>query len=411
MRAGGVKTTWETEGVYFHLYEPIGTTFRDFTVPVSSQLVGQVRTLTGAYENFQRYAQRGLTDWVRGAGSFTDINTVDMPTVGGLRLSVAGGDPQAYMTGRQDGVTPHTMFRFSDVGSGFAFTAGHGNGALALNGQPGLALWSDHSRDGGVNPLLALASGGEFAGVDLPLARGTTVSLGVTRQQRDHDGNPFQSDVERFAYQGIRPLEADAMNLRITHQASPNLLISGSYARIRERNAMLGVQSREQTDFGRGATSETATLAATLNAGSGFSFAASATLARTRSAGSPEQGFVTQGDGVISTAFAVSATRQGLFGRHDALRLSVAQPLHIENGRIAYRSVEVLDRTTGELGLADQGFEVTGDPRTLIGEMLYEAPILSGDGAIGLFGRAEFRPEGNLEVNQFAVGSRVSIRF
>ena len=197
--------------------------------------------------------------------------------------------------------------------------------------------------------------------------------------------------MERDAYQGIRPFEADAMNLRISHQASRNLLVSGSYARIRERNAMLGVQSREQTDLGHGATSETATLAASLDAGSGFSFAASATLARTRSAG--EQGFVTQGDGVISSAFAVSATRQGLFGRRDALRLSVAQPLHIENGRIAYRSVEVLDRTTGELGVADQGFDANGDPRTLIGEMLYEAPILAGNGEIGLFGRAEFRPK------------------
>ena len=93
LRAAGVQTTWETEGVYFHLYEPIGNTFRDFTVPVSSQLVGQVRTLTGAYENFQRFAQRGLTDWIGGAG-FTDMATVDMPTVAGLRLSVAGGHPR-----------------------------------------------------------------------------------------------------------------------------------------------------------------------------------------------------------------------------------------------------------------------------------------------------------------------------
>ena len=115
-----------------------------------------------------------------------------MPTVAGLRLSVAGGRPQAYLTGGQAGITPHTMFRFSDVTSGLAFTAGHGNGAMALNGQAGLAMSSDHSRDGGVNPLLALASGGEFASVDVPLARGTTVTLGVTRQQRDHDWNPFQ---------------------------------------------------------------------------------------------------------------------------------------------------------------------------------------------------------------------------
>ena len=408
LRSGGAQTSWEADGVYFHLYEPIGSTFRDFTVPVSSQLVGQVRSLTGALEYFQRFAQRGLTDFINGTG-FTDMATVDMPALNGLQLSVAGGSPYAYLTGR-DGPTPHTLIRFRDVSSGLAFTAGHGNGAMAMNGVAGLAMSSDHSRDGGVNPLLALASGGEFASVDMPLGRNTLVSFGVTRQQRDDDeANPFQSDLERLALQGVDRFEAEAMNVRISHQASPSLLISGAYARIRENNALLGVQSPERTDFTHGATSETATLSASLNIGSGFTFAASGTLGRTRAAG--EQGFVTQGEGVLSTAFAASLTREGLLGRHDALRLSVAQPLHIERGQLAYRSVQVIDRTTGELGVADQPFEASGDPRSLIGELLYQTPILSGNGEIGLFGRTEFRPEGNLDINQFAVGSRVSIRF
>jgi hypothetical protein len=113
----------------------------------------------------------------------------------------------------------------------------------------------------------------------------------------------------------------------------------------------------------------------------------------------------------MTTAFAVSATRQGLFGRHDALRLSVAQPLHIESGRLAYRSVEVIDRATGELGLADQGFDAAGDARSLIGELLYEAPILDGNAGIGFFGRAELQAQGDQQINQFAIGSRFSVRF
>ena len=97
----------------------------------------------------------------------------------------------------------------------------------------------------------------------------------------------------------------------------------------------------------------------------------------------------------MTTAFAASATRQGLFGRDDALRLSVAQPLHIESGGLAYRSVEVIDRTTGELGLSDQGFDAAGDARSLIGELLYEAPILDGNAGIGFFGRAEIQTGSN----------------
>ena len=50
----GVDTTLETDGVYFLLYEPIGDTFRDFAVPVSSRLVGKVGTLEGAQEYLQR---------------------------------------------------------------------------------------------------------------------------------------------------------------------------------------------------------------------------------------------------------------------------------------------------------------------------------------------------------------------
>src|SRR5688500_3242458 len=229
LRSGGVQNSWEADGVYFHLYEPIGSTFRDFTVPVSSQLVGQVRSLTGALEYFQRFAQRGLSDFINGTG-FTDMATVDMPALNGLQLSVAGGSPYAYLTGG-NGPAPHTLIRFRDVSSGLAFTAGHGNGAMAMNGMSGLAMSSDHSRDGGVNPLLALASGGEFASVDLPLGRNTFVSFGVTQQQRDDEENPFQSDLERLALQGVDRFEAEALNLRISHRASPNLLISGAYAR------------------------------------------------------------------------------------------------------------------------------------------------------------------------------------
>ena len=74
LRATGVSTTFETDGVYFNLYEPIGDTFRDFSIPMSSLLTGKVRTSTGALEYFQRFAQRGLTDWINGGSAgFTDM--------------------------------------------------------------------------------------------------------------------------------------------------------------------------------------------------------------------------------------------------------------------------------------------------------------------------------------------------
>ena len=411
VRAGGVKSTWQAEGVYFHLYEPIGNTFRDFTVPMSSQLAGSVRTLTGGSEHFQRFIQRGLTDWIGGGSAgFTDTSTVEVVALPGLRASVTSSTPAAYLTGRTGEGVPHSSVRFTDVGTGLGFSAGFGNGAMAFNGQQALGLSSDHGRDGGVNPLLALASGGAFASVDLPLSGRTSVSIGTTRQHRTRALTPLQEDLERTAYRGLTPSDADALNVRVSHRASGNLTLGGSYARIRERNALLGVQSPEATDLGHGATSETATVSATLVSG-GFTLAASGTLGRTRSAGNPEQGFTTRGGGVITSAFALSATRLGLFGRRDALRISVSQPLHVENGELVYKSVQVIDRQTGELGVAEQRFDVAGDPRALAAELLYAAPVLSDHGELGVFGRLEVQAEGNSDVNQFAIGSRLSFRF
>ncbi|MGZ8998696.1 MAG: hypothetical protein ACXW2T_07570, partial [Allosphingosinicella sp.] len=409
IRAGGVKTTWQADGVFFYMYEPIGRTYRDFAVPVSSLLVGEVGTVAGS-QYFQKFISKRFTDWVKGgAASFSDVNTVETFASTGLRMSVSGSKPEAFLIGRQGGAEPHAAMRVSDAGSGMAFAAGYGNGSMALNRQDGFGLTTDHGRDGGVNPLLALASGGAFASVDLPISRATAVSIGMTQQHLVHSPLSFDSDAERAAYRGIEPYEANALNVRITHRTSRNLVFSGSYARIRESDALLGVQSREP-DLDHGATSDTATVAASLTRG-GFTFAASGTMGRTQTAGNPEQGFTTRGVGVISSAFAFSATRQGLLARRDALRISISQPLHLERGELAYNTVQVIDRETGELGAGQQGFNVGGGPRTIASELLYATPILSGSGEFGLFGRAEFQPESNLDVNQFAVGTRISVRF
>lgn len=407
--AGGVKTTWQADGVFFYMYEPIGRTYRDFAVPVSTLLVGKVGTVAGD-QYFQQFVTSRFTDWINaGSTGFADTNSIEMFATNSLRVSVAGSRANTYLIGRQGGATPHTVMRVSDVGTDIAFSAGFGNGAMALNGLPGFGLSSDHGSDGGVNPLLGLASGGGFASVEFPLSSGTKISVGMTRQHLVHDRKPLQAAAERAAYQGVEAYNADALNVRVSHQAG-NLLLSGSYARIRESDALLGVQSREPTDLGHGATSETVTMAGSLTGG-GFTFAASGTIGRTRTAGNPEQGFTTRGQGIISSAFALSATRQGLFGRRDALRVSLAQPLHIETGQLSYGSVEVIDRETGELGIGEQGFELNGEPRSVAAELLYATPILSGSGELGLFGQARVRPDSNLNINQFAVGTRLAVRF
>jgi hypothetical protein len=258
--------------------------------------------------------------------------------------------------------------------------------------------------------MLGLASGGPFMAAEVPLGAATTVSVGLTEQHLDHDRVPFLSDAERAAYAGIDALEANAINLRMTHRATSNLTFNASWAHVRERNSLLGVQSRERTDLAHGAVTDTLTLASTLKLRQGLTLAVSATAGRTNTSGAPEQGFTTA-DSVLSSAFAASATWQGVVGRRDALRLSVSQPFHVERGQLAYDSVQVVDRATGELGVVDQRFDIGGTPRAFTGELLYAAPILDDAGEIGLFGRADFSGENQGEVNQFAVGGRINVRF
>jgi len=95
VRAAGVQTTWEADGVYFHLYEPIGGTFRDFAVPLSSSLAGKVGTLTGASEYFQRFVEQRMKDWIKGSSGFTDVASFTTPDRGAWRASVTSVSPDA----------------------------------------------------------------------------------------------------------------------------------------------------------------------------------------------------------------------------------------------------------------------------------------------------------------------------
>ena len=410
IKAAGVQTTWEAEGIYFHLYERVGSTYRDFSVPVSSLLVGKAGTLTGASEYFQHFITSRMKDWISGSTtSFSDVATLSLaPNGAGWQMAISASSPEAYWGVGGDAGLPHSSVRVSSD-TGLGFSAGFGEGAMTLGSQTGFGLSSDYGKEGGVNPLLGLASGGAFAAVDLPLSRTTSVSAGLTSQRLDHSRMRFRTAVEQAAFRGIDPFRAEAINVKVSHQASDALSLSASYAKVRERNGLLGVQSREESDLRGGASSDTATLAASLRLDKGFTVAVSATAGRTKTAGDAEQGFTTAGDGVLTSAFAIATTKQGVLGSSDMLRLSVAQPLHIERGELSYSSVEVVDRKTGELGSVARRFDVAGGPRTYTSELLYAAPLLK-TGEVGLFGRADFRPsEGG--VDDFVIGTRLSFGF
>ena len=299
-------------------------------------------------------------------------------------MSIASQDPTAYLTGHS-GEVPHSAMRAAAPGGIFAISAGHGAGAMALAGQRGFAMISDFSGDGGVNPLLTLASGGGFFASEVALSGRTRLSFGYTERRLAAADDLARSPVERAFGQG-EDRSANALNLRLDHDFAPGTGLSLSYTLLREDNAMLAVQARNDLLEG-GSHSEALTFGAAAQLGSGLSLAASASAGRTRTADHAQQ-LVTSGAGVLTTAFAVSATKNGLLGRDDRLRLSFTQPMHVESGRMTLHAAGVADRATGELGVVESEFAIAGQDRIHTGELLYAAPLQDGRGEVSLFGRA-----------------------
>jgi hypothetical protein len=70
--------------------------------------------------------------------------------------------------------------------------------------------------------------------------------------------------------------------------------------------------------------------------------------------------------------------------------------------------VQVIDRSTGEIGIAKQSFAVS-DQRRLAAEMLYAVP-LTGGSDVTLFGRVEGEPSGDA-AQRYITGARYRISF
>lgn len=411
IKAGGVKPAWETTGAFFYAFEDIGGTYRDFAIPLSSRLVGQTTKIGGSEEYFQDYITDRLTDWINDEDSFTDVTSFAKRDPNGWNYAFQGSSPTNYIGRNRVTNTPYSSVKISDPAGRFGFSGGHGSGVRALAGNKGFGLASDYDAgNGGVNPILGFASGGAFMAADMAVSPKTRIGLGMTERKLVHSRDLALSDSDRNLLRDVEPYRASALNLRVTHQASQALTLTFDYTRLREANGLLGVQSTEGSDLRKGSTSETATFGANMTLPGGMTLATSMTAAMTRTSGGQRQALATTGDGVLSSAFAASLSKRGLFGRRDLVRVALAQPLHIENGELAYTGTQIIDRTTGELGEATQSFDISGEGRRFTGELLYAAPIVAG-GEISFFGRAEYNAAAKNNIDGMVIGGRVRLGF
>ena len=406
---------FDTKGIYYYSFEFLEGSNRDFAIPLSAKLVGQtVTTVGGTQEQFQDYLLARMTDWATsqapgntagsGSNGFSAGAAVANPWGMDMQLSMA---PRSTPYGfRQDGPLHQTKLHIS--GETVDIDLGFGDGAPVINGVAGLGLASAYdSERGGVNPVLGLASGGGFANVRLALNDRLSLSAGATQRHLRRD--PMLMPGVETGDNGARTYDAAAQHVALTYRVADGVELTGSYTRLREASALLGVQSVDPNDFAHGSTTDAVTAGFGVALGWDVTMAASGTLARTRQSEDAQAIAVADG-GLSSSAYELALTKPNLFAKGDRARVSLSQPMFVERGRFDVTTVQVVDRQTGEIGVVTQSFDVTQE-RPYAAELLYGRSLLEGSADLTLFGRVDVNPGLETDSQAFMAGARLRFGF
>jgi subtilisin family serine protease len=413
--------SWAPTGMTYRAIEKVGATYRDFVIPLSSTLVDSGVLLGGtAREQFQSYLYNQSTSWLRIGFSATGRPSLNyaststtLPTAAGMKLTMSVAPRTALPGDDRRGFAPfQTALRLATQDERFALKMGDGDGAIELGNVSGFSRASDYDRSsGGANPLLGMASGGTYAQATYALSKPLSVSFGVTQQDTRYERNGLSMG-EAMNFGMLGGYQTSASTVGLSWRLSERLQLNGAYTRLREDDAILGVQSLANGLLGKGATTQGVTLAATYQLTSTLQASGSATMGQTTSASS--NALVATGSGGLrSSAYQFTLAKQGLVDRNDALRVSISQPLHVERGSFDVSSVQVIDRSTGELGLVTESFALAGTKPRMMGELQYARSIMDGQGDIALFGKAQLRGD-NSTLDQAArvmAGASLRLRY
>jgi hypothetical protein len=191
---------------------------------------------------------------------------------------------------------------------------------------------------------------------------------------------------QKAAWSGT-PYHATATTMSLDYDATSRLSTNLGYTMLHEDNTVLGMGSGDRSELPNGSTTDAATIGASYAVTGTIALSGSATVGRTRT-GDAVNGLAVGRSGLVSSAFQLAATKASLFGHHDRLRLSVAQPMHVERGTVDYSAVSVINRDTGELGVVTQHGDVAGSQRRMVSEVMYGRALMDGRSEVALFGRA-----------------------
>jgi hypothetical protein len=394
------------------VFEQIGDTYRDFAIPLSSVLAGRSQNYLARRADAESQLAEQVYSFASGT-SFRDIQEVGsvMTQSGDLQvIAVAAANDPRERSSYSD-LPFQAGIRIIDTGSQRELRFGMGEGALALAQQDGFGLYADYRPEtGGVAPVLGLASGGAYAMARFELSETSRVSFGITTTDDERlFVNPFTGE-ESALIDGLSSYRAQAFLADIRHDLSDSVQIQASYTMLNEDTGFLGAQGTGPLAMEGGTQTDALTIGAEAYVPLNLTLNASATMARSR-ANAFDGGVLQLQDDVISSAFQLTARRDGVLGDRDAMRLSVVQPLHVEQGTFAYTATQVTDRDTGALGIVTNQWQMGGQ-RPVHAELLYATPLFDGHADLSLFGRLDLtEAEGRVETNELASGARFRLTF
>jgi len=403
---------WRAGPAVAHVFEPIGETYRDFQIGVGAFMIGQNPYLTSDRERQEFYLAERMANGMDGFGFGDRVSrTSDLTADGDWRMTMTVSRRNPLERTPDNALPFQTDLLFANESRGLAFRAGHGEGAPAIHGQDAFTAFSDFDGEtGGANPILGLASGGAYADAAVTLGARLRLSAGVTHQDRRHVYTAPYSREQRPLFESLEGYEAAAMNVGARFELVQGLSLDAAYTRLYETDGLLGVQGFGPVSLGQ-ADTDAASLGVNLDMPRGVSISLTGTLGRTQTNGLGAEG-VKVTDDVLSTAFQLTAAKDGVLAKSDRLRLTLAQPLHVESGALRFDSTLVVDRETGALGVDGQSFGLGGDERDFLAEASYATSILDGRGRLGAFGRAEWSDRAATASEAgFAFGARLGLDF
>ncbi len=383
----GTQASWNAQNLYFTGVEPIGRTHRDFQIPMSATLVGQLVNTEAGQQQFQSYLSLSLQSWVAGGAHFAGRNASDLDAmpgmlgfaetsapvgkVGGMDLRLKMTPSQTVLGYKSNNLPMNTEFALTGAagpfGASHALRFGYGEGAAALGGQNGFADKTDYDPvTGGANPLLGLASGGAFADYRMAFSKRLSFDVGVTDRRSVRDINVFGA-AEQSGPGAV--YAATAEHFGVNYAPITALTLHASYTHLHEDTGLLGVQSMAPGALQNGSDTSGVSLGFDLGLTPSLMLSAGGTIARTDSG--PGQMLQTTSGGLVSSSAEVALSKTGVFTPLDRLRFTLAKPMQVNAGRIGFTDYGVVDRSTGALGLINETVSATSNRTPFSAEMLY----------------------------------------